>query len=144
MNKSLDTISQYVAAILAGDSEKMSRLRSPDYIQDLVANDAFLGQPSSNQEIQTFWTHWFRGFADMDYDVTRTIGSESVVVLEWIFTGTHNGPLGHEILGRKIEPTGNTIRLRGASVFEVAGGLIEKETLYVDMATLWVELGVMS
>jgi len=142
MTSSFDVISQYVTALQAKDSEKMSSLRSPDYIQDLVASDAFLGTPSSSQEVKAFWAHWFRVFEEMDYEVTRTIGSESVVVLEWIFIGTNTGQLDPAVFGRKIEPTGNTIRLRGVSVFEINGDLIGKETLYMDLATLWIELGV--
>jgi hypothetical protein len=41
-----------------------------------------------------------------------------------------------------VEPTGKTIRLRGVSVYDIQDELISKETMYIDFATLWVELGV--
>ena len=37
---------------------------------------------------------------------------------------------------------GNTIHLRGASFFDIRDGLIQHETIYIDVATLMVELGV--
>ncbi len=142
MPSSFEIISQYVNALQAKNSKKMTDLRSHDYIQDLVAGDAFLSDPASNKEVTAFWIHWFKGFEDMDYHVIRTVGSESVVVLEWILTCTHTGQLDPGIFGRKIEPTGNTMRLRGVSVFDINNDLIEKETMYIDLATLWIELGV--
>ena len=41
-----------------------------------------------------------------------------------------------------MDATGKTIRLRGVSVFDLHQGLIQRETLYLDLATLFVELGV--
>ena len=41
-----------------------------------------------------------------------------------------------------MPPTGKTIRIRGVSVYDLDGGLIQRETLYLDLATLLVELGV--
>ena len=42
MPSSFEIISQYVNALQAKNSKKMTDLRSHDYIQDLVAGDAFL------------------------------------------------------------------------------------------------------
>ncbi len=139
---SLDLISSYIAALQARNGEEMVKLRSPEYVRDLVAGDAFLDTISANQEIAQFWTAWFDAFEDMDYEVTRTVAAESVVVLEWTFTGTHTGQLNQDVFGREIEATGNTVRLRGVSVYEIENSLITRETLYIDMATLWLELGV--
>ena len=139
---SLDIISQYVTAFQEKDIERMNTLRSPDFVMDTVAGDAFLDSPASNPDVSKFWTAWFAGFGDMDFEVTRTIAAESVVVLEWTFTGTNTGLIDLALFDRLTEPTGNTVRLRGASIYEIAHGLIIKETLYIDMATTWVELGV--
>jgi hypothetical protein len=74
--------------------------------------------------------------------VSRTIAAESVVVSEWVFTGTNTGPLTAPVFGQDMEPTGRTIRLRGVSVLDVEDGLVQRETIYMDLATLFVELGV--
>jgi hypothetical protein len=78
----------------------------------------------------------------MDYQVTRTIAAKDVVVTQWTFTGSHAGPLGPPILEKTVEPTGRTIRFRGVSIYDIGSGLIQRETVYLDFATLLVELGV--
>jgi hypothetical protein len=89
-----------------------------------------------------FWPAWFAGFSEIDYDVTRTIAAESLAIVQWLFMGTHDGPLGIPVFDPPLEPTGKTIRIRGISVYDLSEGAIQKETMYIDLATLWVELGV--
>ena len=86
---------------------------------------------------------WFAGFpGGYDYEVTRTVAAEDVVVTQWTFTGDNTGPVEPPIIvEEKLEPTGRTIQLRGISVYDVADGLITRETLYIDYATLLVEFG---
>ena len=78
----------------------------------------------------------------MDYEVTRTIAAETVVVVQWTFTGTHDGFLGAPVFDPPLSPTSKTIRLRGVSVYDLHDLLLQRETMYIDNATLWVELGV--
>ncbi len=109
---------------------------------DWVYADAFEERPRSVEETKAFWPSWFAGFPEMDYKVTRTIAAEKVVVTEWIFTGTNTGPLDPPVFEERREPTGRTIRLRGVSLYDVSDGLIQRETTYMDLATLMVELGI--
>jgi predicted ester cyclase len=138
----LDVVSQYLVALAARDSQGMDTFRGTDYVLDLVQRDAFEQGALSHQEAQAFWSSWFASFPDMDYQVTRTIAAETVVMTQWVFMGTNSGYLTASVFGREIEPTGRTIRFRGVSVYDVQGGLIQRETLYMDLATLFVELGV--
>ena len=39
------------------------------------------------------------------------------------------------------QPTGREVRLRGVSIYDIIRGLIQRETIYIDNATLLVELG---
>ncbi len=139
---SLDLIAKYTAALFERDIETMQTLRAPKFVLDWVHSDAFANQPLSQTETNQFWPTWFAAFAEMDYEVTRTIAAENVVVTQWTFTGTQSNPLGAPVFDPPLEPTGKTIRLRGVSVFDIEGGLIQQETMYIDLATLWVELGV--
>jgi steroid delta-isomerase-like uncharacterized protein len=139
---SLQVVAQYAAALAAKDSPRMAALRAPDYELDFVHLDAFAGKPQSAEAPIVFWPAWFAGFPEMDFEITRTIVAESVVVVQWTFTGTNSQALEPQVFGRPIEPTGRTVRLRGVGVYDVNEGLIRRETLYFDYATLWVELGV--
>lgn len=139
---SLALITQYVTALNARDNAVMQDLRSPDFVLDWVHNDAAANSPTTHKVAGQFWSVWFAAFPEMDYEITRTIAAESVVVTQWVFTGTQAGPLGPPVFDSPLEPTGKTIRLRGISVYDIQTGLITRETMYIDLATLWVELGV--
>ena len=141
-NQSLDLISSYVAAIQGRDDGKMGRMRSAEFVLDLVAGDAFDDSQRTESEARQFWPAWFSAFSEMDYQVTRTIVTETVVVTEWRFMGTNSGTLDSDIFGKEVPATRKTVQFRGVSIYEIKDGLITRETLYMDLATLWVELGV--
>ena len=138
----LDVVALYSAALAAGDSKRMDGLCAEDFVLDQVQRDAFQQGVLSRDEARQFWPSWFAAFPEMDFEVQRTIAAEEVVVTQWSFTGTNSGPLGAQVFGSQMEPTGKTICFRGVSVYDVADGLIQRETLYLDLATLLVELGV--
>lgn len=138
----LPVVAEYAAALAAGDNRRMNTLRAPNFILDWVHGDAFEDGPLSAEDTSRFWPSWFAGFPEMDYEITRTIAAETVVVVQWIFTGTHTATLGPPIFENPLPPTGRTIRFRGISVYDVQGGQIQRETTYMDLATLMVELGV--
>jgi steroid delta-isomerase-like uncharacterized protein len=136
-----EVISKYVAAMAVGDTDTMKSFHADEFMVDWVYGDAFENPPSSAEESNKFFPIWFSGFDEMDYEVKRTIAAEEVVVTEWVFTGTHTGPLGPPVFQEVLDPTGRTIQFRGATVYDVNEGLVQKETIYMDLATLIVELG---
>jgi steroid delta-isomerase-like uncharacterized protein len=136
-----EIVSRFVAALSAQDIETMASLHAKDYVVDWVYGDAFKNRPSAAEESARFFPAWFAGFDEIDYEVKRTIAAEEVVVTEWVFTGTHTGPLGPPVFEEWLAPTGRTIQFRGATIYDVPEGLIQRETIYMDLATLIVELG---
>lgn len=138
----LQVVSEYATAMVARDSARMEALRAAGFVLDFVHNDAAEREPLSAEEARMFWSFWFVAFPELDWEVTRTIAAANVIVTQWVFTGTNSGPLEPSIFGDRVEPTGRTIQLRGASFYDVSGGLIQRETAYLDFATLVVELGV--
>ena len=137
----LSVISSYSAALKDGNHTLMKSMRADSCILDIVTRDAFGAEPLSCDETSDFWKSWFEAFPVMDYQVTRTIASEKVVVTQWTFLGTNTGPIP-PIIDVEAEPTGRTIRLRGVSIYDIEGGAILRETNYVDLGTLLVELGI--
>ena len=136
-----EIVSHFVAAMSAQDVETMASLHTNDFVVDWVYGDAFENPPSSAEESAAFFPAWFAGFSETDYEVRRTIAADEVVVTEWVFTGTHTGTLGAPVFEQRLEPTGRTIQFRGVTIYDVRGGLIQRETIYMDLATLLVELG---
>ncbi len=142
IDSALDVVSKYVVALTGRDSDGMNGLRADAFVLDFVHGDAFENRPMSAEEAQMFWPIWFDAFLELDLEVTRTVAADEVVVTQWIFTGTNTGPLDPPIFEKRVEPTGRTVRLRGVSVYDVIGGRILRETLYIDLVTLMVELRV--
>jgi steroid delta-isomerase-like uncharacterized protein len=120
----------------------MASLRADEFVLDWVHGDAFQNLPLSRTETDQFWPAWFSGFPEMDYEVNRTIAAAEVIVVQWTFTGTHSQVLGPPIFNPPVEATGRTVQLRGVSIYDVHNGAIDRETTYLDLATLMVELGV--
>jgi len=142
IDSALDVVSKYVVALNSRDSDGMNGLRAVDFVLDFVHGDAFENRPMSAQGAQMFWPIWFDAFPEFDLEVTRTVAADEVVVTQWIFTGTNTGPLDPPIFEKRVESTGKTVRLRGVSVYDVIDGRVLRETLYIDLVTLMVELGV--
>jgi len=136
-----EVVSRLVAAMAVPDTELMASLHADDYVADWVYGDAFESPPALAEESTAFWSAWFAGFDEVDYEVKRTIAADEVVVTEWVFTGTHTGPLGPPVFEEQLDPTGRTIQFRGVTVYDVHGGLVRRETIYMDLATLLVEFG---
>jgi steroid delta-isomerase-like uncharacterized protein len=141
--ESLAVVAAYVAAMAAADDAGMAMLRSEDFVLDFVHGDAFADDPLAAHETSDFWPAWFRAFPEeFDYEVTRTVAAAPVVVTEWVFSGANSGAIGEPIFTESRPPTGRTIRFRGVSVYDIAGGKIARETMYMDLTTLMVELGI--
>jgi predicted ester cyclase len=134
---------RYAAARAALQEERMHALRAGGYQLDAVYLDAYGAAPQAEPEGMDMYRCLFSACPDGDLAVTRTIASAEVVVQEWTFHGTHTGRTecwavrGHP----HGQPTGREVRLRGVSIYDIIGGLIQRETIYLDHATLLVELG---
>lgn len=136
----LATVSKYNQAMIAADADTLHSLRSDDFTLDFVHDDAFEDSSKTLDETRQFWPTWVNSFSEMDYEVTRTIVAPEVVVVQWVFTGIHTGEIGKPVFERPIPPSGKAFHLRGISVFDFHGSLIRKETIYIDQATLMLEL----
>jgi len=139
---SLEVVSDYFGALLGDEPERAGALRSDDFVMDLVHLEAFQRGPLPAVDTRVFWPSWLAGFPERDFEVIRTIVADEVVVAEWVFTGTHSAALGPPVFADIVEPTGKTIRFRGVHVFDIHDGLIRREAMYMDQATLIVELGI--
>lgn len=141
-SSTFDVVADYIEALTQRDTTQMDTLRAPDFVLDFVHADAFEDRPLTDEQTRQFWPAWFVGFPEMDFKVTRAIAASEVVVVQWTFTGTHTGSLGPPIFECPREATGRTVQFRGVSVYDVQDGLIQRETAYMDLATLFVELAV--
>ena len=103
---------------------------------DLQAYDSSFGVPLSREEFIAGNEMFVQGFPDMTGQFTRAIDlGDGWVVVEVVFTGTHNGPF----MG--IPPTGRTISVRAGSLRRFdADGLVTDFALYYDMLGVMTQL----
>ena len=85
LSPSLQIVSAYIQALATGDNQGMDALRSRDFVLDFVTQDAWGSGPLTGEEPRNFWSAWFEGFPEMDFQVTRTIAADEVVVTQWVF-----------------------------------------------------------
>jgi predicted ester cyclase len=123
-----------------GDADTLHRLRTQDFSLDFVHGDAFDDHPITGDEAREFWPVWVSAFCEIDYEIARTIAAPDVVVIQWVFSGKHCHEIGKPVFSSPVPPSGRAIRLRGISVFDIVGNAIQKETIYIDQATLMLEL----
>ncbi|MCJ7624045.1 MAG: ester cyclase [Anaerolineaceae bacterium] len=138
----LEIVSSYVTALNDGDNQKMMALRSPGFVMDFVHGDVFRDDPLSEDSTREFWPAWFHAFPQGNFEVTRTIAAQNVIVTQWIFSGDHVHALGKPIMEPEQPPSGKNICFRGVSFYDIQDGSIQRETTYLDLATLMVELGI--
>ena len=142
LQNSIDLVGKYTAAMNTRESAIMDRLRSPDFELDFVYGDVFQTQPLSGEGTERFWPTWFNAFPDGEFEPTRTIAGEQVIVVQWTFSGTHKQTLGEPIMTPDLPATNRIVCFRGVSIYDINGGLITRETTYLDLATIMVEMGV--
>jgi steroid delta-isomerase-like uncharacterized protein len=136
-----DIVADYIEALTQRNHAQMDQLRSADFVLDFVHGDAFADRPLSDAQTRDFWPAWFDGFPEMDFEVTRAIAGADVIVAQWTFTGTQSGPLNPPIFAKARPASGRTVRFRGVSIYDVQDGFIHRETTYMDLTTLLVEVG---
>src|ERR671919_155428 len=106
------------------------------FTEDAVYSDVAGGKNQRGKEQIKQLLHAAFAWAP-DFRVTMislTVG-ENAAATEWISEGIQTGPIG------ELPASGNSFRLRGASILTFRDGKIAKVTDYYDMATFLRQLG---
>ena len=146
MDPQLKLVERYLKAIRRRDAEAMAACRDPRFELDFVHGDAFRERPRDAYETARFWPSLFTAFPRLEYEVLRTVAAPDLIVTQWLFTGINDGPLHPPLFSPaedgELPARGRAVRLRGCSVYDLEGDRLRRETLYMDYATLLVELGI--
>jgi steroid delta-isomerase-like uncharacterized protein len=120
--------------------------KSWDDLPALVTADFVYDEVSTGRKAQgldailPLWQGWAQAFPDSRATFHDAFASESSVLLEMTWTGTHTGPM--QAPSGPIPPTGKSIALRACMVIEMEGERVKRERHYFDMATLFQQLGL--
>jgi hypothetical protein len=139
---SQETAAGYGSAIAGRNLAAMAALRTPGCMVDLVYRDAY-GQNSPGLDPGDFYRSLFDAFVAFDFEITRSLAAAGAVFSEWTLRGQTSGLLKAPLFAEPGSPpaAGRAIRLRGASLFEISNGRIQREIIYFDYLTLMVEVG---
>jgi predicted ester cyclase len=123
-------------AFNAHDMEALARDAAPD-IEATAPGDLKLKGP---QALKEFNADWVRAFPDARIEATKIHAQGGTVIVEGIFTGTHDGilktPMGD------VPATGQKVRGEFIQVFDVDRGLVKRNNLIYDRVQLMTQLGM--
>lgn len=129
-------IERNIKAFNAHDLEAMARDAAPD-IQGTATGDIKLKGP---QEFKEFNQNFITAFPDARIEAKNMYGQANHVIVEGVFTGTHNGTLKTPM--GDVPPTGRKVTGDYVQIAEVDRGLIKKANLIYDQVQLMTQLGM--
>jgi predicted ester cyclase len=123
-------------AFNAHDLEAVARDAAPD-IEGTAPGDVKLKGPQAIKEYnQTFIT----AFPDARAEAKNIFTQGRHVIVEGVFTGTHNGTLKTPM--GDVPATGRKVKGEYVQIFEVDRGLVKRASLLFDQVQLMTQLGM--
>jgi predicted ester cyclase len=125
-----------IKAFNAHDLEAAARDAAPD-IEATAPGDVKLKGPQAVKEYnQTFIT----AFPDARAEAKNIFTQGRHVIVEGVFTGTHNGTLNTPM--GDVPATGRKVKGEYVQIFEVDRGLVKRSSLLFDQVQLMTQLGM--
>jgi predicted ester cyclase len=129
-------IERGMKAFNAHDLEALARDSAPD-IEATVPGDIKLKGP---QALKEFNNNFISAFPDARIEATKIHSQGATVIVEGIFTGTHDGTLKTPM--GDVPATGRKVKGEFIQVFEVDRGLVKRNNLIYDQVQLMTQLGL--
>ena len=130
----------YLAAFNSHDIEKFLSF----YSNDCTIEDMGLGVTRhSMQETRKYYSDFFKAFPDIKMEFKTNFRSGDWSATEWVMTGTNKGNIPSMGNMPEIPATNKKINLRGATISQLRGDKISRETDYWNAATFMQQLGLM-
>jgi len=82
----------------------------------------------------------FNAFPDFKMKVLNIVAKDDIAWFEWVFTGTHTGPIQSQAVS--IPPTNRVVEWRGADFVRFSQGLVVEERAFADLAAFMRQLGL--
>jgi predicted ester cyclase len=125
-----------IKAFNAHDLEAIARDSAADF-EGTAPGDVKLNGPQANKEYnQNFIT----AFPDARAEAKNIFAQGKHVIVEGVFTGTHNGTLKTPM--GDVPATGRKVKGEYVQIFEVDRGLVKKAQLLYDQVQLMTQLGM--
>ena len=106
----------------------------------LISPDA--GELKGREQVAEYHRAFLQAFPDAKVEVVAKHDAGDTTIDEWIFRGTHTGPLAQPS-GETIPATGKRVSVRGVDVVSYAGGGVATYHAYFDQVQFLTALGLM-
>lgn len=128
---------QFVEAFNAHDEQKIRELNAENGVFEAPGDVHLEGR----EAVTEYTMAWLNAFPDARIDVHSELVSGDWAVQEFVFSGTHTGPMQSPM--GEIPPTNRTLNGRGVQVFKVEGDVVVDTRLYFDQVQVLTQLGLM-
>ena len=132
------TTEAYYDALNAHDVGRLSEYQASGY----TFQGPGLPGPVGTGEDAAYIQGFIDAFPDLHFELTHKIAQGDFVVVNWVGTGTHDGPL-RTPSGDSVPATGRTGTNFGSNTIEFENGKVLHSRVYFDMAALLAQLGLM-
>lgn len=127
-------IEDYGAALNEHDAERIASL----FADDGIFEDVPMGIVHHGKEgVKANFSMEFTAFPDMNVELKTIFVAGDWAATESVMTATHTGDFP------MLPATGKSVSVRAASIFEMRGDKIKRNTNYFNMASMIQQLGVM-
>lgn len=126
-----DLVRRLIGAINHQNYEALPDLVDPEYVYRAPGEEL-----RGLAGLESLLTAYRRGFPDLELVIDDMFGDEDRVATAFTFTGTHLG----ELMG--VPATGKSVSVHGTIHSRVDGGRIVEEWELLDLATMYVQLGL--
>lgn len=130
----MDWLDDYYAAWNSHDGERVASFMTPDATYaDVALGESHTGQADIAAWINTMVDEFS---TDYSFESVFVIANDSAYALEWVMRGTNDR-------GKAFPATGKPFVVHGASVGELEGGKIKRNTDYWSLAEFLMQVGLM-
>jgi steroid delta-isomerase-like uncharacterized protein len=108
------------------------------FADDCTYEDVAMGVVCHNKdELRDFYNLVFSAFPDLKIELKTHFIADDQAGAEWVMTGTQNGDLP------ALPATHKTCNIRAATIMELQGDKIRRNTDYWDMAAFLQQVGIL-
>lgn len=126
------------AALNAHDLSSLGKDAAPGYTFEGPGLPGPVGPGEEASYLQGF----LDAFPDLHFELTHRIAQGDFVVVNWVGTGTHQGPL-RTPSGDSVPATGRKGATFGSNTMEFENGKVLRNRSYWDMVAFLAQLGLM-
>jgi steroid delta-isomerase-like uncharacterized protein len=137
MDRYRDLLDRYVELYNAGDLDGVIDLYAEDSVQ-LMPDGVFEGKAAIKERL----AKELAAFSGLAHRYTSYVESDDAFADEWVFVGTHTGPLTLPD-GTELPPTGKRVEMPGMEYVKMRDGKIVVDNMYYDNLAVAAQFGLL-